>query len=186
VALVRVRRRGLRRTRGHRGAAGLRGRRDRALSALSPGWHELAAGRSGRADHARDPSRVGRVRRAGATWARDRHPNLDDTQRRDRLGGDALDGCEEIPCRTLVWTAGVRPSPIIARLGLPLDGRGRIETDEYLRVPGFSGVWAVGDAAAVPDSAAKGQRPTRRRRNTRCGRGGLPARTSQRPSGTGT
>jgi NADH:ubiquinone reductase (H+-translocating) len=93
---------------------------------------------------------------------------------------------EEIPCRTLVWTAGVRPSPIIARLGLPLDGRGRIETDEYLRVPGFSGVWAVGDAAAVPDPAAKGQRPTRRRRNTRCGRGGLPARTSQRPSGTGT
>jgi hypothetical protein len=62
------------------------------LSWLSPGWHELAAGRSGRADHARDPSRVGRVRRAGATWARDRHPNLDDTQRRYRLGGDALDG----------------------------------------------------------------------------------------------
>src|SRR3954452_16906506 len=37
---------------------------------------------------------------------------------------------EEIPCRTLVWTAGVRPSPVIARLGLPLDDRGRIVTDE--------------------------------------------------------
>jgi NADH dehydrogenase len=67
---------------------------------------------------------------------------------------------EEIPCRMLVWTAGVRPSPIIAKLGLPLSERGRIVCDEYLRVPGFDGVWAIGDAAAVPDPAADGQRPT--------------------------
>jgi NADH dehydrogenase len=65
-----------------------------------------------------------------------------------------------IPCRTLVWTAGVRPSPIVAKLGLPLDEQGRIVTDEYLRVPGFDGVWAIGDAAAVPDPAAHGKRPT--------------------------
>jgi NADH dehydrogenase len=67
---------------------------------------------------------------------------------------------EEIPCRTLVWTAGVRPSPVIAKLGLPLDERGRIVTDEYLRVPGHDGVWAIGDAAAVPDPAAGGKRPS--------------------------
>jgi NADH:ubiquinone reductase (H+-translocating) len=67
---------------------------------------------------------------------------------------------EVIPCRTLVWTAGVRPSPIIAKLGLPLDERGRIRTDEYLRVPGHDRVWAIGDAAAVPDPAAGGKRPT--------------------------
>jgi NADH:ubiquinone reductase (H+-translocating) len=71
-----------------------------------------------------------------------------------------LSSGEEIPCRTLVWTAGVRPSPIIAKLGLPLDEHGRIRTDEYLRVPGFEGVWAIGDAAAVPDPAAGGKRPT--------------------------
>jgi NADH:ubiquinone reductase (H+-translocating) len=71
-----------------------------------------------------------------------------------------LSGGAEIPCRTLVWTAGVRPSPVIANLGLPVDQHGRIPTDEYLRVPGFDGVWAIGDAAAVPDPAAKGQRPT--------------------------
>ena len=65
-----------------------------------------------------------------------------------------------VPCRTLVWTAGVRPAPIVAELGLPLDDRGRIVTDEYLRVPGFDGVWAIGDAAAVPDPAANGQKPT--------------------------
>src|SRR3954451_6491796 len=67
---------------------------------------------------------------------------------------------EEIPCRTLVWTAGVRPSPIVAKLGLPLAERGRIVTDEYLRVPGYDGVWAIGDAAAVPAPAAGGKRPT--------------------------
>ncbi|HEX4720516.1 MAG TPA: NAD(P)/FAD-dependent oxidoreductase [Thermoleophilaceae bacterium] len=67
---------------------------------------------------------------------------------------------EQIPCRMLVWTAGVRPSPVIAKLGLPLDERGRIITDEYLRVPGYDGVWAIGDAAAVPDPAAGRKRPT--------------------------
>jgi NADH:ubiquinone reductase (H+-translocating) len=67
---------------------------------------------------------------------------------------------ELIACRTLVWTAGVRPSPVIAKLGLPVNEGGRIPTDEYLRVPGFDGVWAIGDAAAVPDPAAGGKRPT--------------------------
>jgi NADH:ubiquinone reductase (H+-translocating) len=71
-----------------------------------------------------------------------------------------LAGGEMIPCRMLVWTAGVRPSPIIAKLGLPLDEHGRIVTDEYLRVPGFNGVWAIGDSAAVPDPAAHRKRPT--------------------------
>jgi NADH dehydrogenase len=67
---------------------------------------------------------------------------------------------EEIPCRTLCWTAGVKPSPIVAKLGLPLDERGRIPTDDCLRVPGFEGVWAIGDAAAVPDPAAGRKRAT--------------------------
>jgi NADH:quinone reductase (non-electrogenic) len=67
---------------------------------------------------------------------------------------------EDIPCRTLVWTAGVRPSPVVAQLGLPVDERGRIVTDEYMRVPGYEGVWAIGDAAAVPDPAAHGKRPS--------------------------
>ena len=67
---------------------------------------------------------------------------------------------EEFPCRTVCWTAGVRPSPAVAKLGLPLNEHGRIATDEYLRVPGFDGVWAIGDAAAVPDPAEGRQRPT--------------------------
>lgn len=78
------------------------------------------------------------------------------------LGEDSatLSTGESIPCRTLVWTAGVRPPPVIAKLGLPLDDRGRIRTDEYMRVPGFDGVWAIGDAAAVPDPATGGKSPS--------------------------
>ncbi len=70
-----------------------------------------------------------------------------------------LSGGERIPCRMLAWTAGVRPAPVVAELGLPLGEQGRIVTDEYLRVPGFDGVWAIGDAAAVPDPATGGKRP---------------------------
>jgi NADH dehydrogenase len=57
----------------------------------------------------------------------------------------------------LVWTAGVRPHPVVARLGLPLDRTGRIVTDPSMRVEGRPGVWAIGDAAAVPDPARKGE-----------------------------
>jgi NADH dehydrogenase len=67
---------------------------------------------------------------------------------------------EIVRTRTCVWTAGVRPHPIIERLGLPLDGGKRIMVDRTLRVPGHPNVWAIGDAAAVPDPAKKGQAPT--------------------------
>jgi NADH dehydrogenase len=54
----------------------------------------------------------------------------------------------------------VRAAPVVAQLGLPVDERGRIRTDECLRVEGHEGVWAIGDAAAVPDPAAGGKRPS--------------------------
>jgi NADH dehydrogenase len=60
---------------------------------------------------------------------------------------------EVVPTRTLAWTAGVRPHPVVAELGLPLDRSGRIRTDRTMRVEGYDDVWAIGDAAAVPDPA---------------------------------
>jgi NADH dehydrogenase len=63
---------------------------------------------------------------------------------------------EVVSTRTLVWTAGVKPHPVLARCGLPLDERGRIVTDSHLQVQGFENVWAIGDCAAVPDPARKG------------------------------
>jgi NADH dehydrogenase len=56
-----------------------------------------------------------------------------------------------VPAHTLVWTAGVRPNPLLRELGLPLDERGRVEVDELLRVRGHEHVWALGDCARVPN-----------------------------------
>src|SRR5205814_1979269 len=57
---------------------------------------------------------------------------------------------------TLVWTAGVRPNPMLRRTGLPLDEKGRLVADECLRVRGVEGAWTAGDGAAVPDVIAGG------------------------------
>jgi NADH:ubiquinone reductase (H+-translocating) len=64
---------------------------------------------------------------------------------------------ELIRSRTVVWTAGVRPHPVVARMGLPLSGDGRIEVDRTMRVRDQENVWAIGDAAAVPDPARRGK-----------------------------
>jgi NADH dehydrogenase len=67
-----------------------------------------------------------------------------------------LKGGEVVPTRTLVWTAGVKPHPVVAQLGVPLTDGGRIDVDATMRVRGRDNVWAIGDAAAVPDPARKG------------------------------
>jgi NADH:ubiquinone reductase (H+-translocating) len=68
-----------------------------------------------------------------------------------------LSSGEVVPARTVVWTAGVKPHPVVQKLGLPLTDKGRIQTDRFMQVPGHDNVWAIGDAAAVPDPARKGQ-----------------------------
>jgi NADH dehydrogenase len=64
-----------------------------------------------------------------------------------------LSSGEEISTGTLVWTAGVRSSPALSKLGLPVDERGRLPVDSLLRVEGLENVWALGDAARVPNAA---------------------------------
>ncbi len=68
-------------------------------------------------------------------------------------GAVTLSDGSRIPTRTLVWTAGVRPRPAVGQFGLPLDERGRIRVDSFLRVEGRTNVWALGDAARVPNAA---------------------------------
>ncbi|MFF4227207.1 NAD(P)/FAD-dependent oxidoreductase [Streptomyces sp. L500] len=58
------------------------------------------------------------------------------------------------PTRTLVWTTGVKPHPVLAATDLPLDERGRLVCTAALRVDGVPHAWAAGDAAAVPDLTA--------------------------------
>jgi NADH dehydrogenase len=62
-----------------------------------------------------------------------------------------LSNGEEFEAETLVWTAGVKPNPVLARMGLPLDDKGRLRCRPDLRVDGVEGAWSAGDSAAVPD-----------------------------------
>jgi NADH dehydrogenase len=61
-----------------------------------------------------------------------------------------------VPTHSLIWCVGVRPDPVVAHLGLPTE-QGRLRVDEYLTVPGYPDVYAIGDAAAVPDLTMPGE-----------------------------
>ena len=67
---------------------------------------------------------------------------------------------ERISTRMLCWTAGVKPAPVVRHLGVPLTPNGRIEVDPTMLVKGHRNIWAIGDAAAVPDPAKGRKSPT--------------------------
>jgi NADH:quinone reductase (non-electrogenic) len=83
--------------------------------------------------------------------------HVDTTLESVDAGSATLSNGERILTHTLVWTAGVKANPELARFGLPLDDRGRVKVDETLRVEGHEHVWALGDDAAVPNTATPGQ-----------------------------
>jgi NADH:ubiquinone reductase (H+-translocating) len=109
--------------------------RDRLMPEISPGLAEFAGKE---------------LRRRGIEI------KLSTTIERVSAESTELSNGEVIPTRTVAWTAGVTPHPIVARLGLPLDDGGRIRVDRFCQVEGFDNVWAIGDAAAVPDPARPG------------------------------
>src|SRR5215210_3160249 len=110
--------------------------RDRLMPEISPGLADFAAAE---------------LRRRGIEL------RLGTTVERVSAESTELSTGEVIPARTVAWAAGVTPHPVVARLGLPLDGGGRIKVDRFCQVEGFDDVWAIGDAAAVPDPARPGQ-----------------------------
>ena len=55
-----------------------------------------------------------------------------------------------VQTNTLVWTAGISPHPLLETLPCSKT-RGRVLVNEYLEVPGWPGVWALGDCAHVPN-----------------------------------
>ena len=64
---------------------------------------------------------------------------------------------ERIETDTLVWTAGVKATPLVGRFGLPLDEKGRVKVGPTLSVEGREHVWALGDCARVPNEATPGR-----------------------------
>lgn len=61
-----------------------------------------------------------------------------------------------IDTHTIAWVTGVTGAPLIQNLGLPTE-RGRLKVQPDLQVPGHPGVFAAGDAAAVPDLTQPGK-----------------------------
>jgi NADH dehydrogenase len=57
---------------------------------------------------------------------------------------------------TLVWTAGVKASPVLRNTDLPLDERGRLKGTEFLTVEGVVRAFTAGDNAAIPDLTQEG------------------------------
>ena len=68
------------------------------------------------------------------------------------VGGQVVlsDGTE-LPTETLVWTAGVKPSPLVQHTGFALDDRGRLVGTAKLQVAGVDDAWVSGDSGAIPD-----------------------------------
>ncbi len=69
-----------------------------------------------------------------------------------RPGVVILNPPEEIRAQTLGWTAGTAPNPLIKTLPVAVNERGAVEVDDALAAPGQTGLWAVGDCAAVTDA----------------------------------
>ncbi|MEG9438550.1 NAD(P)/FAD-dependent oxidoreductase [Edaphobacter sp. HDX4] len=76
---------------------------------------------------------------------------------------------EIIPTDTLVWAAGVSPSPLLKNIPWDLQ-KGKVVVDPTLEVPQTPGVWAVGDCAAIIDPASKLPYPPTAQHALRAGR----------------
>ena len=109
-----------------------------------------------------DPSPV-----LGATMGDDARPVIGEALKslgvETRLGvrvteldgsGITLNSGEIIPARTVVWCAGMAPSPFAASMGGEYDGHGRLVVDKFMRAKALAHVFAAGDTAACSVDAA--------------------------------
>jgi NADH dehydrogenase len=64
--------------------------------------------------------------------------------------GVALSDGTLIKTNTLIWTAGSAPNPLLAALPCAKE-KGKLIVEGTLEVPGWPGVWALGDCAAIRD-----------------------------------
>ena len=65
-----------------------------------------------------------------------------------------LAGGEEIPARTVIWTAGVKASALAQATGVPLGRQSRIKVEPSLQVHGHPEVFVIGDVAGATDRGA--------------------------------
>jgi NADH dehydrogenase FAD-containing subunit len=84
-------------------------------------------------------------------------------ERLDKVGVEVRLGCgvdqidedgvtvagERISSKTVIWTAGVAPSPVGKWLNVEMDRAGRVRVEKDLRVPGYPEIFVVGDTASL-------------------------------------
>lgn len=76
------------------------------------------------------------------------------------VGADyVIAGGQRIDTHCVLWSAGTRGAPLLARLGVPLDRMGRVIVDADGSVPGHPEVFVVGDGAHIDDAASGGPLP---------------------------
>ncbi|MEV5576265.1 NAD(P)/FAD-dependent oxidoreductase [Spirillospora sp. NPDC052269] len=71
-------------------------------------------------------------------------------------GHIVLSDGDEFDTGTLVWTAGVKPHPMLRETDLPLDDKGRVKATAELTVEGHPDIYTAGDNARVPDLSGFG------------------------------
>lgn len=64
-------------------------------------------------------------------------------------------GGDSIETETIVWSAGVKPSPVVAALPIATGRGGSIAVNPDFSVPGYPGLWALGDCASIPSPDGK-------------------------------
>jgi len=69
--------------------------------------------------------------------------------------GMVMAGAQTIRAGTVLWAAGVEPSPLARSLCVPLDDVGRVLVNPDLSIPGHPEVFVVGDLAAFVDKTGK-------------------------------
>ena len=68
-------------------------------------------------------------------------------------------GGETVHAGTVLWGAGVRPSPLAAALGVPMDGAGRVIVGPDCAVPGHPELFVIGDMASFTPAGASAPLP---------------------------
>lgn len=65
-----------------------------------------------------------------------------------------INGSEQLPAGTVVWTAGVRAHELVETLPGPRDRAGRACVNEHLQLENYPEVFVAGDSAIAPDANA--------------------------------
>ncbi len=76
-----------------------------------------------------------------------------------------------IGTETVIWSAGVRPSPLIAHVHTQrVEGDDRLPANEFLQVRGHETLWAIGDSALIPNANGQLYQPPTAQHAVRQGR----------------